>query len=127
MGIVVALAAKIAAPIIAALGSAVLITLLRVFLHGGLGAIDWMVKMGDELQVVQAQETDTSKTGMQKLEAAASQLLAAAAEHGKAFARHEANFAVMVLLQEFRKVAGVAAESLDDNLGTGMPPRASAA
>lgn len=105
------LAAKILAPIIAALGSAVLVSVFRIFLHGGLGAVDWMVKMGKALQVVEQLENDPTKTGIQKLEAAASQLLTAAAENGKVFARHEANFAVMVLLEEFRKVAAAAVAS----------------
>jgi hypothetical protein len=119
VGVVAALAAKIAAPVIAALGSAVLVTLFKIFVHGGLGAVDWMVKMGKELQVVQKLEADPALTGQQKLQAASSRLLAAALAHGKVFAASEANFAVEVLVQELKVVAAAAAKSLNDNAGTG--------
>jgi hypothetical protein len=119
VGIVAALAAKVAAPIIAALGSAVLGILFKLFIHGGLGAVDWLVKMGEELQVVQAQEADPSLSGPQKLQAAARVLLDAALAHGKVFATSEANFAVEILLQEFKLVTAAAMKSFEDNTGFG--------
>jgi hypothetical protein len=112
---------KVVGPIIASLGSAALTAVFRIFVHGGFGAIDWMIEMGRELQLVQALETNSTMTGPEKLEAAAKQLLAAALLHGKAFARHEANFAVMVLLEEIRKVEPVAAAAIHDSLGPSAP------
>lgn len=118
-------AAKVLGPIIAALGSAALSAIFRIFLHGGFGAIDWMVDMGQEMRLIQVFEGDTMLTGPQKLEAAAATLLTAAAKHGKTFARHEANFAVMVLLEEFRKVVPMATAAIHDSLGPDMPPGSS--
>lgn len=117
--------AKVLGPIIAQLGSAALSAVFRIFLHGGFGAIDWMVEMGQEMRLISVFEDNTTLSGPQKLEAVAATLLTAAATHGKTFARHEANFAVMVLLEEFRKVGPVALAAIHDSLEPTLPPGSS--
>jgi hypothetical protein len=100
-------AAKVVAPIIAALGCATLTAVFKIFLRGGLNAVDFMVEAGRELRVIEAMEARPDMTWVQRLEAVADELRAAAVKHGKRVARDQAHFAVMVLLQEYRSVAAV--------------------
>jgi hypothetical protein len=99
-------AAKIVAPIIAALGCATLTAVFKIFLHGGLVTVDWMVQLGRDTKAAQTL-AESGKTFIEQAEILARALLAAALKSGKRAVIDEAEFAAMVLLQEYRKVAAV--------------------
>lgn len=112
---------KAVAPIILALGSASLEAVFWIFLHGGLNTVDWLVKMGRELKIIEELEQDTTLSGSQKLAKATRVLLEAAVAHGKEAAKDEVHFAVELLVAEYRRVSRVAQQSIHDNLGGPAP------
>lgn len=99
-------AARVVAPIIAALGCATLTAVFKIFLHGGLVTVDWMVDLGKSTQVARALAA-SGKNLAEQVEILAGALFAAAAKSGKRATLDEAHFAAAVIVQEYSKVAAV--------------------
>lgn len=111
-------------PVLRHAGQMVLEDTMEIAVHGQLEAVNFMVSVGRQQQVIQALEVDTTLTGPEKLAKASAILLAAAAGAGLTAARHEADFAAQHLLLTARKIAADAGHALVAVvMGSGLPSK----